>query len=231
MINPSALSIPQGGTGQSTVSLSSIHHCSGNTTLSPSSLLLHSLSTNPDNLATGGSAITTLTIQAPLSTAPGSYFIGITANSGPLTRYTQVDVNVIGPDFSITASPYFLSIPQGGSGNSTISLTSIDNLKGTATLSAHFYGPVTVSPNSTTVALSPNSTSTTIFKFSTGVNVAPGYYYVDISATLGSITHDAYVSIQVTGPDFSIFSNPDSLTLQRGASGVDRKSTRLNSSH
>src|SRR5438309_1500209 len=218
--NPSVLSIPQGGSGQSTVSLSSIDNFSGNITLSSSSLLLTSFSTNPVNLAAGGSAITTLTIQAPLSTAPGSYFIGITANSGPLIRYTQVYVNVIGPDFSITASPYFLSIPQGGSGNSTISLTSIDNLKGTATLFAHFYGPVTVSPNSTTVALSPNSTSTTTFKFSTGVNVAPGYYYVDISATLGSITHDAYVSIQVTGPDFSIFSNPGSLTLQRGASGV-----------
>jgi len=218
--NPSVLSIPQGGSGQSTVSLSSIDNFSGNVTLSSSSLLLTSFSANPVNLASGGSAVTTLTIQAPLSTAPGSYFIGITANSGPLTRYTQVYVNVIGPDFSITASPYFLSIPQGGSGNSTISLTSIDNLKGTATLFAQFSGPVTVSPNSTTVALSPNSTSTTTFKFSTGVNVAPGYYYVDISASLGSITHDAYVSIQVTGPDFSIFSNPGSLTLQRGASGV-----------
>src|SRR5438876_1081778 len=215
--NPSVLSIPQGGSGQSTVSLSSIDNFSGNITLSSSSFLLTSFSTNPVNLAAGGSAITTLTIQAPLSTAPGSYFIGITANSGPLIRYTQVYVNVIGPDFSITASPYFLSIPQGGSGNSTISLTSIDNLKGTATLFAQFSGPVTVSPNSTSVALSPNSTSTTTFKFSTGVNVAPGYYYVDISATLGSITHDAYVSIQVTGPDFSIFSNPGSLTLQRGA--------------
>src|SRR5438876_429691 len=218
--NPSVLSIAQGGSGQSTVSLSSIDNFSGNVTLSSSSLLLTSFSTNPVNLAAGGSAVTTLTIQAPLSTAPGSYFIGITAYSGPLTRYTQVYVNVIGPDFTITASPYFVSIPQGGSGNSTISLTSIDNLKGTATLFAHFYGPVTVSPNSTTVALSPNSTSTTTFKFSTGVNVAPGYYYVDISASLGSITHDAYVSIQVTGPDFSIFSNPGSLTLQRGASGV-----------
>jgi len=218
--NPSALSIPQGASGQSTVSLSSIDNFSGNVTLSSSSLLLTSFSTNPVNLAAGGSAITTLTIQAPLNTAPGSYFVGITASSGPLTRYSQVYVNVIGPDFSIAASPYFLSIPQGGSGNSTISLTSIDNLKGTVNLFAKFSGPITVSPNNTTVTLSPNSTSTTTFKFSTGVNVAPGYYYADIAASIGSITHDVYVSIQVTGPDFSIFSTPGSLTLQRGASGV-----------
>ncbi len=218
--NPSALSIPQGASGQSTVSLSSIDNFSGNVTLSSSSLLLTSFSTNPVNLAAGGSAITTLTIQAPLNTAPGSYFVGITASSGPLTRYSQVYVNVIGPDFSIAAFPYFLSIPQGGSGNSTISLTSIDNLKGTVNLFAKFSGPITVSPNNTTVTLSPNSTSTTTFKFSTGVNVAPGYYYADVTASLGSITHDVYVSIQVTGPDFSIFSTPGSLTLQRGASGV-----------
>src|SRR5207244_9217397 len=67
--NPSALSIPQGGSGQSTVSLSSIDNFSGNITLSSSSLLLTSFSTNPVNLAAGGSAITTVTIRAPLNTA------------------------------------------------------------------------------------------------------------------------------------------------------------------
>src|SRR5439155_761980 len=205
------LSLQAGQTANSTLTLSSRGGFSGTVALTvkrfdpvhptanPSTVTANQTQTSPTPL---------VTVTVPPSPPP------------TLTRFYVKATTAIGPDLSITAFPYFLSIPHSGSGNSTISLTSIDNLKGTATLFAQFSGPATVSPNSTTVALSPNSTSTTTFKFSTGVNVAPGYYYVDISASLGSITHDAYVSIQVTGPDFSIFSNPGSLTLQRGASGV-----------
>ncbi len=218
--NPSFISIPQGGSAQSTVSLSSIDNFSGNVTLSTSSVLATSFSSSTVNLAAGGSASTTLTIQAQPNTAPGNYYVGITASSGPLFRYTQVNVNVIGPDFSMIANPYFLTIRQGGSANSTITLTSIDNLEGTADVFVLSSGPITVSPDGAMVAILPNSTSTTTFKFSTDVNVPPGYYYIDIAASIGSITHDAFVSIQVTGPDFSIFSNPGSLILQKGTSGT-----------
>ena len=218
--NPSFISIPQSGSAQSTVSLSSIDNFSGNVTLSTSSVLATSFSSSTVNLAAGGSASTTLTIQAQPNTAPGNYYVGITASSGPLFRYTQVNVNVIGPDFSMIANPYFLTIRQGGSANSTITLTSIDNLEGTADVFVLSSGPITVSPDGAMVAILPNSTSTTTFKFSTDVNVPPGYYYIDIAASIGSITHDAFVSIQVTGPDFSIFSNPGSLILQKGTSGT-----------
>src|SRR5205807_140482 len=138
--DPSFVSIPQGSTGTARVLLSSIDNFSGNVTLSISSSLdlATSFSGNPVKLTAGGSADTTLTIQTFSFTPPGSYYFEITATSGALVRYGQVSVYVIGPDFSLSASPSFLVLPQGGSANSTISLTSLDNLNGTATVFVAF---------------------------------------------------------------------------------------------
>ncbi|HTD18862.1 MAG TPA: hypothetical protein VK667_04955, partial [Ktedonobacteraceae bacterium] len=152
--DPSFLSIRQGGSAESTVTLSSIDNFSGNVTLSASlyypasSYLTAALGNSQVKVTAGGSANTTLTIQTATFTPPGSYYVQITATSGSLTRYSQVYVSVIGPDFSLSASPSFLVLPQGGSAGSTISLTSIDNLNGTATMFVAFSSPIIVSPSS-----------------------------------------------------------------------------------
>src|SRR6266487_4631262 len=224
--NPSFLSIRQGGSAESTVTLSSIDNFSGNITLSaslyyPASLYLTSaLGNSQVKLTAGGSANTTLTIQTATFTPPGSYYVQITATSGALTRYGQVFVGVIGPDFSLSASPSYLVMPQGTSTNTTIAMTSIDNLNGTATLFVAFSSPIIVSPNTTTLALAANSTSTATFKLSVPANTIPGYYYVHMTGYLGSVTHDFYIQIQVTGPDFTIFATPPSLTIQRGSTAT-----------
>src|SRR5207247_7248738 len=142
--SPSFLSIPQGNTGKTAVSLTSIDNFSGKVTLSISSSLYlsTSFSSNSVELTAGGSANTTLTIQTFSFTPPGSYYFQITATSGALVRYSQVSVYVIGPDYSLSAFPSFLVIPQGGSANSTISLTSLDNLNGTATVFVAFSNPI-----------------------------------------------------------------------------------------
>ncbi len=220
--NPSFLTIRQGDTAQSIVTLTSIDNFSGNVTLSLSLSLYvaPSLSSNPVSLAPGGSASTTLAIQTFSFTPPGGYYLQITATSGALVRYAQVSVYVIGPDFSLSASPSFLVLPQGGSANSTISLTSIDNLNGTATMFVAFSNPIIVSPSSANVTLAANSTSTTTLKLSVPASTVPGAYYVHMTVYLGSVTHDIFISVQVTGPDFTLFASPASLTIQRGTTGT-----------
>ena len=218
--NPTFLSIPQGGSGQSTLSLTSIDNFTGPVTLSSSSSLTTSFSNNPVSLSAGGSAYTTLTIQAPLNTPPGNYFVGIIATSGALVRYSQVYVFVVGPDFSLTASPSYLTIPQGGTASSTIYATSIDNLQGTISISSLFSYPITVSPGNTTLTLSSNSTVATTFQFSAGPGVAPGIYNTVITGSLGSVSHSTSITVQVTGPDFTFFAIPGSLQLKPGQTGV-----------
>src|SRR5205807_3895338 len=117
--DPGFLSIPQGSTGTTKVSLSSIDNFSGNVTLSASpfyagSLYLTTMLGNSQvKLTAGGSANTTLTIQTATFTPPGSYNVQITDTSGALTHYSQLYVSVIGPDFSLSASPSFLVLQIG----------------------------------------------------------------------------------------------------------------------
>jgi len=45
----------------------------------------------------------------------------------------------------------------------------------------------------------------------------PGTYVVEIDGNSGFLTHYAFVSVTVTGPDFSIDSTPSTLTIQAGS--------------
>ena len=222
--DPSFLSIPQGGSGQATVSLSSIDNFAGDVTLSASSFLPATFSINPVRLPAGGSATIavncTSQVTLPLNTAAGYYYVGIEGSSGALVRYSSVEVYGIGPDFSLTASPSFLSIPEGGNATSTLYVSSLDNLQGMVNISVGISGPFVASLANATLSLSPNSTVTTTIEFSVGLDLAPGYYDAVVTASLGSISHSSFITIRVTGPDFSIYSLPGSLALERGATGV-----------
>ena len=220
--NPGFVSMPQGGQATTTVSLSSIDNFTGTVLLSTSSSLYlsASFSNAQVNLAPGGSATTTMTIQSFSFTPVGSYYLQIMANSGAHFRSTQVYVNVIGPDFSLSANPSFLVMRQGETTNSTISITSLDNLAGNATIFNAFSNPIIVAPQHTNVTLTANSTSTTSFRFTVPANIIPGYFYVHLTANLGSVSHDLYIQVQIIGPDFSLFANPSSLTIQRGTSAT-----------
>src|SRR5437867_2054160 len=220
MTNPYLLSIPQGGSGQATVSLSSIDNFSGNVTLSTSSSLTATISSNPVTLSPGGTTITTLTIQVPLNTSPGNYFIQITATSASLFHYSSIEVYVIGPDFLLTASPSYLTIPQAGNTTSTVTVTSLDTLEGTVSISVYTIGPITVSPFNATLTLSRNSTATMSLQISASPGLTPGIYDAIITASLGSVLHSTGITVQVVGPDFSFYALPSSLALTPGQTGT-----------
>ncbi len=224
--NPGFLSLPQGGSGQSTISVSSLNSFSGYVFLSaniyPQLSLQFSLSSAVLGLSAGGVANSTLTIQVPLNTSPGYYFVNVVASSGQLTRSYGVEVQVTGPDFSIFSSPNFLTISQGASANSTITLTSIDNFNSPVNITASTYYPslVSVSPKSLILVPARNATLTTTFTFSAPSNTPPGVYYFQIVASSGNLTRTTFVDVDVTGPDFNISVNPSSLSLSPRTSGT-----------
>src|SRR5207247_9735762 len=81
-------------------------------------------------------------------------------------------------------------------------------------------GPFVASLANATLYLSPNSTVTTTIEFSVGLDLAPGYYDAVVTASLGSISHSSFITIRVTCLDFSIYSLPGSMSLERCATGV-----------
>jgi hypothetical protein len=112
--------------------------------------------------------------------------------------YTMFDDVAIGaaptPDFTVAASPTSLSIPQGGSGTSTISTTQL-NAAGTVNLTA------SVSPAGPTASLSPTSVAaggSSTLTVNVGSTVAAGNYTVTVTGTEGSATHITSVTVTVT---------------------------------
>ena len=140
----------------------------------------------------------------------GVYTVVVQAqDSGGLTGTRSHPVTVSAPpppppgDFSIGASPASLTILCGSSGSATITLTSLNSLSGTASLSASIsssdliliWPTVSVSPGSVTLAADGTAPST--LTVSTSLLTTPGTYTVTITATIGSVTHSVSLTVVV----------------------------------
>src|SRR5438132_1001416 len=130
-------------------------------------------------------------------------------------------------DFSISASPSSLTVNQGASGTSTISTTITSGSAQSVTLSTSGCpsgASCTVSPTSIT---SGNGSTLTI----NSGTAAGGTYTVAVTGAGASNTHSTTVALTVNGPpppnDFSISANPNSLTVNQGASGNSTISTTV----
>jgi len=139
-----------------------------------------------------------------------------TAQDGSFTNQAAV------PDFSISASPTSKTIVQGGSGTSTITITSLNNFNSAVSLS------ITGLPTGTTGTFSPTSvtppaggSATSTLTINVGASTATGTYTLTVTGTGGGKTHSVQISLTVTAaPDFSISASPSSLTIVQGESGT-----------
>jgi len=214
--NPSSLSIQQGSSSASLVTIHSLGSFSGTVTLaagtSPAIANTTTTSLNPTSvaLASGGSATSTLTVQTSHSTPAGSYNLNVKATSGSLVRILTMSLVVTAPppDFTMSASPTRMTVPIGSTGMATIALNSLYNFAGTVNLSA------SVAPSDTTSSLSPvdpslsfspanviltaNGTGSSIMSVSASLLTTPGTYTITATATSGSISHSAIVIVTVS---------------------------------
>src|SRR6266566_2827827 len=218
--NPSTVSFNAGTTSSFTVTVSSLNGFTStvnlSTNVSPSSGL--SAGCSP-NAISGGSGTSTCSLN---SSTPGSYTVQVTGTSGSLSHTVSVSVSVMQPppppDFAVSANPTSLSIVQGFSGSSTITVTSQNGFTGTVTLS--------ITTNSTNLACSPSSGSITggsgTFTLSCSGSVA-GNYLSKVTGTSGTLSHATSVTYTITTPthpDFSITIRPANITTYPGFSGL-----------
>jgi len=107
----------------------------------------------------------------------------------------------IPPDFTLSLSPTSLTVEQGGSGSTTLTLTPQNGFTGQVALSLEGQDG---SPAPQGITLSPNSVNVTganpvtqTLTLTVGQGVAPGSYALRVKATAGSILRTADLTLQV----------------------------------
>ncbi|HEX9429277.1 MAG TPA: PKD domain-containing protein [Candidatus Bathyarchaeia archaeon] len=118
------------------------------------------------------------------------------------TRLASKNINILSPDFQLTANPASLSISKTSSGVFTITVSSLNGFTGTVNLSATILPlvkhPPTLSPIVSVTLTSANPTGTTTLTVSTNRSTNAGTYTVTITGTSGTTTHSISATVTAT---------------------------------
>ncbi|HVH15903.1 MAG TPA: hypothetical protein VNA15_09330, partial [Candidatus Angelobacter sp.] len=214
-VNPSSTSQLPGATGQSTVSLKALGFFADTVSLvvTASSGVAASVVTSSFALSGGASATTTVSYSSPTTQVSPPYQVNVTgtAVAGGQTHTATVTLIVSPPDFGIAANPTSLSVDQGGSSTSTITVTSITGFTGTVTLSTSTSG-VTASLDTASI---PGASGTATLTVSAAASLAVGSYSVVVKGTSGTVgPHSVTVPVTVPSPDFSVTAIPNEVDNQ-----------------
>src|SRR5208283_799855 len=226
--SPSSLSITQGSSGTSTITVTDVDGFTGSVTLAASGLpsgVTAQFSPNPTT------STSTLTLTASATAATGTATVTITGTSGSLQASTTLALTVnaaASPNFTIAASPTSVTITQGASGTSTITITSQNSFSSATTLSASgLPSGVTAAFSTNPVTPPANGSVTSTLTLTASATAATGAATVTITGTSGSLTHSTTIALTVNASsgtkNFTLSLSPSSFTIDDGGS----KSTTL----
>lgn len=158
-----------------------------------------------------------------LSAGSHSYYFYFDDGHGNTVRLPTSGVysgpNVSGPfDFTVNVNPSSCSISQGQSTSATVTVSLVSGISQSVSLAASGL-PSGVSYNFNPSSGNPTFNST--FTISTQTSTPTGTYTITITGTGGGVsTYTTYTLTVTQTPDFSISSEPSSLTIQQGNSNV-----------
>lgn len=191
--SPSSLTVTQGSSGSSTITVTPSGGFTGSVTLSASGLpsgVTASFGTNP----TTSSSSVTFTASSTATT--GTSTVTITGTSGSLTHTTTISLTVNAaatPNFSLSASPASLTVKQGTSGSSTITVSPSGGFTGSVTLSNSAL------PSGVTASFGTNpTTSTSTLTFTASSTATTGTSTITVTGTSGSLTHTTTISLTIS---------------------------------
>ena len=221
--SPSSLTITQGGSGTSTITVNDVNGFSGSVTLAASGLpsgVTATFGTNP----TTGTSVLTLTASSTATT--GSATVTITGTSGSLTASTTLALTVNStatPNFTIAASPTSVTVTQGTSGTSTITITSTGGFNSATTLAASgLPSGVTAAFSTNPVTPPANGSATSTLTLTASSTATVGTATVTITGTSGSTSHSTTIALTVNASsgtkNFMLSLSPSSFTIDDNGS-------------
>ena len=229
--SPSSLSITQGNSGTSTITVTDVGGFTGSVTLAASGLpsgVTAAFGTNP----TSGTSVLTLTASSTATT--GTSTVTITGTSGSLTATTTVSLTVNATataSFTLSDSPSSLSVTQGSSGTSTITVTDKNGFTGSVTLAASGL------PSGVTAAFGTNpTTGTSVLTLTASATATAGTSTVTITGTSGSLTATTTLALTVNASsatkNFTLSLSPSSFTVdERGSASTTLTITSVGGFH
>jgi hypothetical protein len=201
-LNPTSLTVQQGATGTTQLTVTSLNGFAGTVSLSlvgaPSGV---TLSPSSVDVPAGGSVTRSLTLAVDPTVDPGTYGLQVKATGGGLTKTANLSLTVTAaPNFSISLNPESLTVQQGSSGTTTLTITPQNGFTGTVNLSlvdenGNPVPGITLSPTSVSVAgSSPVTQDLTV---SVAGSVAAGTYSLQLKAAGGSLVKTAPLDLTV----------------------------------
>ena len=203
--SPSSVTIVQGASGTSTVTVASLNGFNSAVSLSCTGLPAGAtcgFSPTPVTPPANGTATSVLTVSVAASTPTGSYAVSIVGTSGTSTRSTSLSLSVLTPtDFTLSASPASLTIAQGASGASTVTVGSLRGFNSAVGLSCSgLPAGATCGFSPTPVTPPANGTVASVLTVSVAATTTTGSYAVSIVGTSSPLTHSTSLSLSVTPP-------------------------------
>ena len=208
-MNPSTMSLEQGASLSSTVSVISVRGFSGTVSLSiffTGSKLIASLSPTSVSVPANGTARSILNVTATATNSIGNYNIVViaVASSHGKTTYasSELSVQVVSnQDFAITSSPSSITNPFGSSNTTTITVTSLNGYTGTVDLTFTApFGYITVTGSQNQLTLSSGGAASSTLTITTSLSTRPGNYNITVAGSSGSRTHSTTISLTVIDP-------------------------------
>jgi uncharacterized membrane protein len=130
-VNPSALTVKAGSSATTIVTVMSINGFSSPVTVSAA---VPSGWSVPDSVTVNPTGSAVINIAAPVGVS-GAFRVVLSATDGVATKTVTVNVQVVKPDYSLSASPSSLMVKQGSMGTTKVTVKSLDSYQGTVTLS------------------------------------------------------------------------------------------------
>ena len=163
-----------------------------------------------------GSGTSQLTIDTTSSVAAGSYPFTVTASSGSLMHSVNLTLVVsAAADFSLALTPPNQSVQSGASVNYTATIAAISGYAAPTSLA------VTGLPAGAKATFTPTSVTgsgSTQLAISTSLTTPAGTYPLTITASSGTLSHSASVTLVVgAAADFSLAVTPPSQSAQPGS--------------
>ncbi|HLW54658.1 MAG TPA: hypothetical protein VKW06_17610 [Candidatus Angelobacter sp.] len=191
--SPSSVTVTQGSSASSTVTVTDSGGFTGAVTLSTSALPSGVTATFGTNPTTSTSSVA---FTASSTATTGTSTVTITGVSGSLTHTTTISltVNAVAtPNFSLSASPSSLTVKQGTSGSSTVTVTDSGGFTGAVTLSTSAL------PSGVTASFGTNpTTSTSSLTFTASSTATVGTTTITVTGVSGSLTHTTTISLSIS---------------------------------